>query len=75
MSAQYECIRCGEDVFEEGTVQSAGSISFRPKDSKFLTLSPGNVPVAARVCMNCGLITLSANAAGIKALIGKGKSH
>ena len=71
MSAQYDCSRCGEAVFEEGTVQSAGAISFRPKETKFLTLSPGNVAVSARICMNCGLITMSADAAGIKSLIGK----
>ena len=69
MSSEYKCIRCGEADFEKGTVQSAGSVSFRPKDTKFLTMSPGNVSVASRICLTCGLLELSANIKEIKSMI------
>ena len=69
MASENKCSRCGETEFEEGAVQSAGTISFRPKGAKFLTMSPGNVKVSARVCMNCGLIELNGDIQEIKSLI------
>lgn len=44
MIVEYECNRCGSSGdFEEGVVQSGGTISFRPKATKFLQLSPRGV--------------------------------
>ena len=70
MAAENKCSRCGETEFAEGSVQSAGNISFRPKGTKFLTLAPGNVSISGRVCMNCGLIELNADIDEIKSLTG-----
>ena len=69
MSEQGECTRCGAGDFEEGALQSAGSVSFRPKGAKFLTLSPGNVSVSGRICMQCGLIELTADVAKVASLV------
>ena len=74
MASENKCSRCGETEFEEGAVQSAGTISFRPKGTKFLTMSPGNVSISARICMNCGLIELNGDIEVIKSLTGSKKS-
>ena len=37
------CARCGGDSFAAGAMMSAVRTSFRPQDSKFLTLETGDV--------------------------------
>ena len=77
MIIEYECNRCGSSGdFEEGVVQSGGTISFRPKATKFLQLSPSNMSISARICMNCGLIELSGKVKKVESLTGrKGKVY
>ncbi len=74
MVVEYKCNRCGSSGgFEEGVVQSGGTISFRPKATKFLQLSPSNMSLAARICMSCGLIELSGDVEKVESLTGSKK--
>ena len=43
-----KCSRCNGDVFAAGALISAVRTSFRPQDSKFLTLETGDVMTKAR---------------------------
>ncbi len=69
MSQHDECTRCGASDFEDGALQSAGTVSFRPKATKFLKLSPGNISVSSRICMQCGLIELTTDVAKVASLV------
>ncbi|MCH8127083.1 hypothetical protein IIC38_14180 [candidate division KSB1 bacterium] len=68
MIVEYKCIRCGSDDFEEGAVQSSGTISFRPKATKFLQLVPGNMTINSRICMTCGFIELTGEVEKVESL-------
>jgi hypothetical protein len=41
-----------------GALLSAVRTSFRPQDSKFLTLATGDVMTKAIMCRNCGVIEI-----------------
>jgi len=71
MIVVYKCNRCGSEDFEEGAVQSSGSISFRPKATKFLQLVPGNMNITSRICMSCGLIELAGEVEKVESLTGR----
>ena len=74
MIVEHKCNRCGSSGdFEEGVVQSGGTISFRPKETKFLQLAPGNMNISARICMSCGLIELSGDVEKVESLTGNKK--
>jgi ribosomal protein S27AE len=53
------CLRCGGEMLAAGALISVVSrASFRPQDSKFLTLETGDVMTKATMCRNCGLIEI-----------------
>ena len=52
------CARCGGDSFAAGAMISAVRTSFRPQDSKFLTLETGDVMTKAMMCRSCGVIEI-----------------
>ena len=52
------CPRCGGDSFSPGAMISAVRTSFRPQDSKFLTLETGDVMTKAMMCRSCGVIEI-----------------
>jgi hypothetical protein len=52
------CSRCGSDTLAPGAMISAVRTSFRPQDSKFLTLETGDVMTKATMCRNCGVIEI-----------------
>ena len=52
------CARCGGDSFAPGAMISAVRTSFRPQDSKFLTLETGDVMTKAMMCRSCGVIEI-----------------
>jgi hypothetical protein len=52
------CTRCGGESFAAGAMISAVRTSFRPQDSKFLTLETGDVMTKAMMCRGCGLIEI-----------------
>ena len=70
MIVEYKCNRCGSEDFEDGAVQSSGTISFRPKATKFLQLVPGNMNINGRICMSCGLIELTGDVEKVVSLTG-----
>ena len=52
------CYRCGGETSSLGALFSAVRTSFRPQDSKFLTLESGDVMTKATMCRNCGVIEI-----------------
>ncbi|BBO34668.1 hypothetical protein [Lacipirellula parvula] len=59
------CDKCGGSDLHEGTVDAFQPIVFRPTGpNEYL---PKSVTVLARLCATCGVITLSADAASLKA--------
>jgi len=52
------CYRCGGEMLAAGALFSAVRTSFRPQDSKFLTLATGDVMTKATMCRNCGVIEI-----------------
>ena len=53
------CYRCGGDIKSVGVLYSAVRTTFRPQDSKFLTLQTGDVMTKASMCRGCGLIEIT----------------
>ena len=51
------CSRCGGEM-AAGALYSAVRTSFRPQDSKFLTLQTGDVMTKAQMCRQCGVIEI-----------------
>jgi hypothetical protein len=52
------CSRCGGESFAAGAMISAVRTSFRPQESKFLTLETGDVMTKAMMCRSCGVIEI-----------------
>ncbi len=52
-----KCQRCDGERLEPGSLGSFG-LTFRPANTKFLTLSTNDVGVQANMCLDCGLIQL-----------------
>ena len=52
------CYRCGGETAALGALFSAVRTSFRPQDSKFLTLESGDVMTKATMCRSCGVIEI-----------------
>jgi hypothetical protein len=52
------CGRCGGEMNGAGALYSAVRLSFRPQDSKFMTLQTGDVMTKALMCRACGLIEI-----------------
>jgi hypothetical protein len=58
MEPARTCTRCGSEMNSAGALYSAVRLSFRPQDSKFLTLQTGDVMTKAIMCRECGLIEI-----------------
>jgi hypothetical protein len=52
------CYRCDGEMMALGALYSAVRTSFRPQESKFLTLETGDVMTKATMCRNCGVIEI-----------------
>jgi len=65
------CSRCGGDVIAGGAVYSPVRMTFRPENSKFMTLQTGDVMTKATMCRNCGVIELVGDTAKLKRLLGE----
>lgn len=59
---QYACPRCGAAELVAGSMQSTGSVRFRPNEIKFLTFHTADIAVGAHMCASCGAITLLGDA-------------
>ena len=58
MEPARACTRCGGEMNGNGALYSAVRVSFRPQESKFLTLQTGDVMTKAMMCRDCGLIEI-----------------
>ena len=52
------CYRCGSEMLSMGALFSGIRTSFRPQDSKFLTLETGDVMTKATMCRGCGVVEI-----------------
>jgi hypothetical protein len=53
-----QCYRCGGEMQSAGALFSGLRTSFRPQESKFLTLETGDVMTKAVMCRDCGVIEI-----------------
>ena len=65
-----KCGRCGGEAFSGGALYSPVRSSFRPQDSKFMTLQTGDVMTKATMCRQCGLIELTGDVSKLRRLTG-----
>ena len=52
------CSSCGKNAWVLGTMQSTGTINFRPLGVKFMTFRTADISVHAKMCGQCGQIAL-----------------
>jgi hypothetical protein len=52
------CYRCGGETMSMGALFSGMRTSFRPQESKFLTLETGDVMTKATMCRGCGVVEI-----------------
>lgn len=69
------CYRCDGEMMALGALYSAVRTSFRPQDSKFLTLQTGDVMTKATMCRGCGLIEIIGDVNKLRHLTGDGESE
>jgi hypothetical protein len=64
------CGRCGGEMSAVGALYSAVRLSFRPQDSKFMTLETGDIMTKAVMCRDCGLIEIVGDVNKLRRLTG-----
>jgi hypothetical protein len=64
------CYRCDGEMIV-GALYSPVRSSFRPQESKFLTLETGDVMTKAMMCRNCGVIEIVGDVNKLKRLAGE----
>ena len=62
------CHRCGGETISGGALYSPVRTSFRPQDSRFLTMQTGDVMTKATMCRECGLIEITGDVTKLKRL-------
>jgi ribosomal protein S27AE len=62
------CSRCGGEMLATGALYSAVRTSFRPQESKFLTLETGDVMTKATMCRACGLVEIVGDVSKLRRL-------
>jgi hypothetical protein len=63
-----KCYRCGSEMLSMGALFSGIRTSFRPQDSKFLTLETGDVMTKATMCRGCGVVEIVGDVNKLKRL-------
>ncbi len=53
-----KCRGCGSESLAAGALHGFVRASFRPEDTKFLTLETSDVMTRATMCRECGLIEI-----------------
>ena len=61
------CSKCGGEM-SPGAMFSGMRTSFRPQESKFLTLETGDVMTKAMMCRNCGVVEIVGDVSKLKRL-------
>ena len=64
-----KCGRCGGET-AVGALYSPVRASFRPQESKFMTLQTGDVMTKATMCKQCGLVELTGDVSKLRRLTG-----
>jgi hypothetical protein len=64
------CSRCGGEMLSTGALYSAVRTSFRPQDSRFLTMETGDVMTKATMCRGCGLVEIVGDVSKLRRLTG-----
>lgn len=64
------CGKCGGAQVAGGSLNAAVRVSFRPNDSKFLTLETGDIMTKAMMCRDCGLVEIVGDVTKLKRLQG-----
>ena len=54
MQTMSKCDRCGMEEMVLGTMQSTGTLNFRPFGVPFLTFRTADIAVRAAMCPQCG---------------------
>jgi hypothetical protein len=62
------CNRCGGETLSMGALFSGLRTSFRPQESKFLTLETGDVMTKATMCRGCGVVEIVGDVNKLKRL-------
>jgi hypothetical protein len=65
------CYRCDGEMMALGALYSAVRTSFRPQESKFLTLETGDVMTKATMCRNCGTVEIIGDVNKLRRLTGE----
>jgi hypothetical protein len=65
-----KCSRCGGEMISDGALYSPVRMSFRPSDSKFLTLQTGDVMTKATMCRRCGAVDIVGDVTKLRRLVG-----
>ncbi len=68
MNELKKCPICNSTNVEPGTIRSTGKLHFRPEHAKFLKLKTANSEVKALLCLDCGHLSLTADAEKVKSL-------
>ena len=70
------CYRCGsETTAAPGALFSGIRTSFRPQESKFLTMETGDVMTKATMCRGCGVIEIFGDVNKLRRLISEPEPH
>lgn len=64
------CGRCGGEMSAGGALYAAVRMSFRPQDSRFMTLETGDVMTKSVMCRDCGLIEIVGDVNKLRRLTG-----
>lgn len=52
------CPSCGQTNLVPGSIQSTGTLHFRPTGVKFMTFHTADISVCGEMCRGCGLIVM-----------------
>ena len=64
------CAHCGGELTAAGALYSALRLTFRPENSKFLTLESGEIMTKGLVCSECGVIAILGDVTKLRRLTG-----
>ena len=64
------CGHCGGEMSAAGALYSALRLTFRPDDSRFMTLETGEVMTKGLMCRDCGLIEIIGDVSKLRRLTG-----
>jgi hypothetical protein len=64
------CSHCGGEMSAAGALYSALRLTFRPDDSRFMTLETGEVMTKGMMCRDCGLIEIIGDVSKLRRLTG-----